>query len=249
MLQEDEFAVVVHLYQIGKEYIGGITALGGNGQIVKREAVESVGGWNYYSPTEDLDLTFRLLFKGWDIRYAPDAVIWQEGVEKPYAFLRQRVRWAEGFLKCIFDYSVPLIFGKSTKIKKIDGIMTMGRVFIPVYIWISYIFAFFATSQGLSFTTSTSQALMGFSAWIFTTALLVGMWKVLYPNPFMALLRVFMYSFYGSLWVLVIPLGFINCFRRIDDICWDKTIHSGSTTEEDNLTGIASEEGYSVMVN
>lgn len=231
-LQEDEFAVISHLYQIGKEMIGGMTALGGNGQFVKREALEQVDGWNWLSPTEDLDLTFRLLFKGWHVRYAPNAVLWQEGVVGVYPFLRQRIRWAEGFLKCIYDYTVPLIFSRAPFMKKFDGVMTMARVMIPFYIWIGYIFVGYTLVKGVEFTSGISPTLMAISYWAFLGAMTVGMFKTIHPNIFVAFFRVFQYSIYNLFWVLAVPVGFVNCIRNINDICWDKTTHNGSETKK-----------------
>jgi cellulose synthase/poly-beta-1,6-N-acetylglucosamine synthase-like glycosyltransferase len=228
-LQDDEFAIVSHLYQMGKEAIGGITALGGNGQFVKREALESVEGWNYMSPTEDLDLTFRLMFKGWDVRYSPQAVLWQEGVEKVYPFIRQRVRWAEGFLKCIFDYLIPLVLGKHDFIKKLDGIMTMGRILIPFYIWIIYLYIMISLIFEMEFVTGISTFCITVSTWSFLGALLIGMKRVMYPNLWIAVFRTVQYALYGTFWAIAIPLGFINCIKHINDIKWDKTSHLGSS--------------------
>ena len=236
-LQEDEFAIIAHLYQLGKELIGGLTALGGNGQLVKRKALEDVDGWNWLSPTEDLDLTFRILFKGWDVRYAPDAVLWQEGVEGVYPFLRQRTRWAEGFLKCIFDYTIPLIFSKAGIMKKLDGTMTMVRVLIPFYIWIGYIFIIMTIIKKVEFTTGVSPILMAISSWGFFAAMTVGMVKTLHPNIFVALFRVFQYSIYNLFWIIAVPVGFINCIRHINDIYWDKTTHNGVETSRKAPTG------------
>jgi len=231
-LQEDEFAVISHLYQLGKELVGGLTALGGNGQLVKRKALDDVDGWNWLSPTEDLDLTFRLLFKGWHVRYAPDAVLWQEGVEGVHPFIRQRVRWAEGFLKCIFDYTIPLIFSRASMMKKIDGVMTMVRVLIPFYVWIGYIFLGVTLVKGVEFTSGVSPTLMAISSWAFFGALTVAMFRTLHPNIFIAFFRVIQYSFYNLFWVLAVPVGFINCIRHINDIYWDKTTHTGGSTKK-----------------
>ncbi|MCD4785503.1 MAG: glycosyltransferase family 2 protein [Candidatus Eremiobacteraeota bacterium] len=228
-LQEDEFAVVSHLYQLGKELVGGLTALGGNGQLVKRKALDDVDGWNWLSPTEDLDLTFRLLFKGWHVRYAPDAVLKQEGVEGIHAFIRQRVRWAEGFLKCIFDYTIPLIFSRASIMKKLDGTMTMIRVLIPFFVWIGYIFIGVALVKGVEFSSGVSPTLMIISSWAFFGALTVAMFRTIYPNVFTALFRVIRYSFYNLFWVIAVPIGFVNCIRHINDIYWDKTTHTGGS--------------------
>ncbi len=231
-LQEDEFAVISHLYQLGKELIDGVTALGGNGQLVKKAALAEVDGWNWLSPTEDLDLTFRLILKDWHIRYAPDAVLWQEGVERVYPFMRQRIRWAEGFLKCIFDYTIPLIFSKASFMKKFDGVMTMVRVLIPLYMWIGYILVGMTIVKGLEITTGVSPLLMAVSSWGFIGAMTVGMARTIHPNIFVAIFRVICYSVYSMCWIIAVPVGFINCIRNINDISWDKTCHLGDSDKK-----------------
>jgi 1,2-diacylglycerol 3-beta-glucosyltransferase len=227
-LQDDEFAALSHLFQIGKEQLGGLTALGGNGQFVKREALESCGGWNYLSPTEDLDLTFRFIIKGWYVRYAPDAVLWQEGVETPAAFVRQRVRWSEGFLKCMFDYIVPLLGGRMPLMIKIDGVMTMLRIVVPFYAWLGYIFMLSSMAGGLEFNPGMPPWVMGLASWTFFVVTAVGMNKVLYPGIITAAYRVALYFMYSGFWIIALPLGFANCIRHINDIYWDKTEHLGA---------------------
>ena len=230
-LQEDEFAIISHLYQIGKEQVGGLTALGGNGQFVKREALNDVDGWNYMSPTEDLDLTFRLLFKGWRVRYAPESVLWQEGVETPVAFVRQRVRWAEGFLKCIFDYTVPLVIGPYPTMVKVDGVMTMIRVLVPFYVWIGYFYILVSLMKGIEFYTGISPMIMAASSWSFFAVMTIAMNRILYPGIFTSVYRALQYLIYSSFWIIAVPLGFVNCIRNINDIYWDKTVHTGSTDD------------------
>jgi 1,2-diacylglycerol 3-beta-glucosyltransferase len=47
---------------------GGIGELRGNGQFVRRTALERCGGWNEETITDDLDLTFRLHLAQWDLK-------------------------------------------------------------------------------------------------------------------------------------------------------------------------------------
>jgi 1,2-diacylglycerol 3-beta-glucosyltransferase len=235
-LQEDEFAVISHLYQLGKELIDGVTALGGNGQLVKKQALIDVDGWNWLSPTEDLDLTFKLILKDWHVRYAPNSVLWQEGVERVYPFMRQRIRWAEGFLKCIYDYTIPLIFSKASFMKKLDGVMTMVRVLIPLYMWIGYILVGMTIVKGLEITSGVSPLLMAVSSWGFIGAMTVGMVRTIHPNIFVAITRVFWYSIYSMCWIIAVPVGFINCIRNINDISWDKTSHLGDSEKKEDKT-------------
>ncbi|MHC5830206.1 MAG: glycosyltransferase family 2 protein, partial [Nostoc sp.] len=54
-------------FQQQRTALGGIGELRGNGQFVRRSALESCGGWNEETITDDLDLTIRLHLEKWDI--------------------------------------------------------------------------------------------------------------------------------------------------------------------------------------
>jgi 1,2-diacylglycerol 3-beta-glucosyltransferase len=83
---------------------GGIGELRGNGQFVRRQAIEECGGWNEETITDDLDLTMRLHINGWDIDLANTPTVLEEGVTSLLALWHQRNRWAEGGFQRYLDY-------------------------------------------------------------------------------------------------------------------------------------------------
>lgn len=82
----------------------GIGELRGNGQFVRRSALEQCGGWNEETITDDLDLTFRLHLTGWDIALVMFPEVWEEGVVRAISLWHQRNRWAEGGYQRYLDY-------------------------------------------------------------------------------------------------------------------------------------------------
>lgn len=84
--------------------IGGIGELRGNGQFVRRSALESCGGWNEETITDDLDLTFRLHLNRWDIEFLIFPAVEEEGVATALALWHQRNRWFEGGYQRYLDY-------------------------------------------------------------------------------------------------------------------------------------------------
>lgn len=84
--------------------IGGIGELRGNGQFVRRTALEHCGGWNEETITDDLDLTFRLHLARWDIEVLTGGMVEEEGVTRISALWHQRSRWAEGGYQRYLDY-------------------------------------------------------------------------------------------------------------------------------------------------
>jgi 1,2-diacylglycerol 3-beta-glucosyltransferase len=84
--------------------LGGIGELRGNGQFVRRAALAQCGGWNEETITDDLDLTLRLHFSGWEIQFLLHPAVGEEGVVRPTALWHQRNRWAEGGYQRYLDY-------------------------------------------------------------------------------------------------------------------------------------------------
>ncbi len=118
--QDFEYAFDTSL-QSGRNGIGGVAELRGNGLLVKMSALRSVGGWNNESITDDLDLTMRLLARGWRVKFNSRAVVWEEGITHASGLLRQRIRWAEGSIRRFLDYMFPLFrSGVLTKRQRLD---------------------------------------------------------------------------------------------------------------------------------
>jgi len=84
--------------------IGGIGELRGNGQFVRRAALEGCGGWNEETITDDLDLTIRLHLDHWDVDFLMLPAVAEEGVTNAIGLWHQRNRWAEGGYQRYLDY-------------------------------------------------------------------------------------------------------------------------------------------------
>lgn len=100
--------------------IGGIGELRGNGQFVRRSALERCGGWNEETITDDLDLSFRLHLDDWDIDFTTYPAVQEEGVTNAIALWHQRSRWAEGGYQRYLDYCQPLLRTRMGARKTID---------------------------------------------------------------------------------------------------------------------------------
>jgi 1,2-diacylglycerol 3-beta-glucosyltransferase len=101
--QRAEMALDAYLQQ-QRTSSGGIGELRGNGQFVRRTALDSCDGWNEETITDDLDLTIRLHLTGWDIQLMPYPPVGEEGVTTFKALWNQRNRWAEGGFQRYLDY-------------------------------------------------------------------------------------------------------------------------------------------------
>jgi 1,2-diacylglycerol 3-beta-glucosyltransferase len=120
--QDSEYAMDTY-FQVSRDLIGGAVELRGNGQLVKRQALIDVGGWNNKAITDDLDLSMRLLVTNWDIRFSPEAVVWEEAVGNLKGLIRQRRRWAEGSMRRYLDYIFPL--NSPTRLSLVERLDTL----------------------------------------------------------------------------------------------------------------------------
>lgn len=103
--------------------IGGIGELRGNGQFVRREALDRCGGWNEETITDDLDLTFKLHLDQWDIDFLAFPPVGEEGVTRPVGLWHQRNRWAEGGYQRYLDYWRLILSNRMGTRKTVDLFM------------------------------------------------------------------------------------------------------------------------------
>ncbi|MGB3557009.1 MAG: glycosyltransferase family 2 protein [Geitlerinemataceae cyanobacterium] len=91
-------------FQQQRSWLGAVGELRGNGQFVRREALERCGYFNEETITDDLDLTLRLHLDGWEIDCITSPAVGEEGVTGAIALWHQRSRWAEGGYQRYLDY-------------------------------------------------------------------------------------------------------------------------------------------------
>ncbi len=104
----------------------------GSAGIIRRRALESVGGWHSDTLTEDVDLTIRLYLAGWRGAYTNQA---QSAIEMPNtlaAFKRQQHRWAQGHIQCLVKYGSQIIgSNKMTMRQKFSCLLFLSYYLIP----------------------------------------------------------------------------------------------------------------------
>ena len=132
--QDNEYVLDAY-FQFGRDAIKGAVELRGNGELIKREAIEDVDGWNNYTIVDDLDLSTRLHLKGWDIRFCRDVCVYEEGVKDFFPLIRQRRRWVEGSIRRYLDYFIDVLFSKDMSIRvSLDMYAYIAEFLLPVWL-------------------------------------------------------------------------------------------------------------------
>jgi cellulose synthase/poly-beta-1,6-N-acetylglucosamine synthase-like glycosyltransferase len=115
------------LVQAGRCRLFGMTTISGTNFVVRRDLLDQIGGWNPEALTEDTELTVRIYNEGYQIKYVPESVTWEEEPEKIKVWIKQRTRWVQGNLWVIGH-----------------GIINLHRMQSKVIIWdIIYLFCIY----------------------------------------------------------------------------------------------------------
>ncbi len=212
--------------------VGGIGELRGNGQFVSRIALDSCGGWNEETITDDLDLTIRLHLDNWKIGFLLTPAVLEEGVTKATSLWHQRNRWAEGGYQRYLDYwryifNTPMGFGKRIDLlcwmllqyivpaaNVPDGIMAIARHRLPLLSPITvllFAWGFTGIFRGLVRINITSRKSLD----VVTLIKIVGQ-----------SLRGLIYMVHWQIVMLSITARMSIRPKRLK---WVKTVHEGST--------------------
>ncbi len=231
--QEDEYRVFQTLLQRARQVMGGFVCLAGNGLIVRRAALDAVGGWNTEALTEDIDLTVRLHLDGWEVRYCYEAEVYEEGVVGLRDLIRQRERWFEGALLCLGEYLPRMLRGRMSLLRRVDMLFFLaGSLFSTLAVLTGYVYALIGVLyEAVVYLRLPSGVLAAASAFL-TLGLLVAMTAEVGPHPLRlagVLARWTVFSFHT---IVIVPLAIRRyvCGAVTGARDWRKTTHEGPAT-------------------
>lgn len=119
-------------FQVSRDSVKGAVELRGNGELIKRTALEDIGGWNNYTITDDLDMSTRLHIKGWDVRFCHETIVYEEGIMYLFPLYRQRRRWLEGTIRRYLEYFWDILTSKKMSMRvRVDMIAYISEFIMP----------------------------------------------------------------------------------------------------------------------
>ena len=138
--QNNEYTLDTYL-QVGRDAVKGAVELRGNGELIKRQALEDIDGWNNYTITDDLDMSTRLHIKGWDVRFCPDALVYEEGIVYIKPLFRQRRRWLEGTIRRYLEYFFEAMKSKKMSLRaRLDMAIYITQFIMPLWFMMEVFF-------------------------------------------------------------------------------------------------------------
>lgn len=236
--QNNEYTLDAQL-QISRDSVKGAVELRGNGELIKRKALEDIGGWNNFTITDDLDMSTRLHIKGWDIRFSMETVVYEEGIAYVLPLYRQRRRWLEGTIRRYLEYFVDVLTSKDMSLRaSMDMTIYILQFIIPGWVLIEFFIRMFKwivkdASPNIVYSSLIVGAAIGIG-FLFSIRYALRRYDNLSRKD--ALIQAFQTTVYFFLiWFpLVLFISFKILFMK-KDMKWGKTAHGLVLEEEENL--------------
>ncbi len=95
-LQVGEFSSIVGLIKRAQRTYGRIFTVSGVVACFRKAALHDVGYWSPEILTEDIDVSWKLQLRHWDVRFEPKAHCWILAPETLRGLWQQRLRWSTG---------------------------------------------------------------------------------------------------------------------------------------------------------
>jgi poly-beta-1,6-N-acetyl-D-glucosamine synthase len=115
-LQAVEFSSIISLLRRAQRIWGRIVTVSGVVAALRKSAVVDVGGFSPNMPTEDIELTWKLQKRHYDVRYEPRAICWMTVPLSYRGLVRQRLRWARGLAQVLHKHRDVLWTWKSRRL-------------------------------------------------------------------------------------------------------------------------------------
>jgi biofilm PGA synthesis N-glycosyltransferase PgaC len=120
-LQAIEFTSIISLQRRAQRIWGRILTMSGVVGAFHRSAMHDVGLFSPDMSTEDIDLSWKLQMRFYDIRYEPRAIVWMRVPATLRGLWRQRRRWATGLAQVLRRYGPEIVNWKSRRLWPLVG--------------------------------------------------------------------------------------------------------------------------------
>lgn len=220
-----------------KDILGKAGFLGGNGQLVKKEAIVNSEGWDGFAITEDLNLSVKLMINGYAIRYCGDTWVYQEAVPTWRQLFRQRSRWAIGNFETLFIYSSKII-NSPMPVFRMFGVLEHVAfyglnmlVFFGFIVFIVNIVAWLGFGHSVFIRMDAPLIVGVISAFGFFPGAFITLSRdrVSLPRTLLDVVGYWVYCFH------LIPLFFMTFWQMLTrkERTWAKTVHTGDEEDSD----------------
>ena len=209
----------------GRWAMGGCSEFRGNGIMVRRDLLVSVGGWRAAALTEDTDLSSRVaVATGRGVGWAIDAEVWEEPVTSYRALWTQRKRWAEGALRRYLEHSSAVLRSPHVGIRaKVDYATYAGQLAVP---------GIALGAAAGSMASRRPKSLLAMTLGYFGASAILAWdslrWEGPAPTSWDRLRRTVRVTIFNGLWLAVVPRALANIALSRGPIRYVKMLHEGA---------------------
>ena len=107
-IQVGEFSAIIGLIKRTQRIYGRVFTVSGVVAAFRKTALHEIGYWSTDMVTEDIDVSWGLQSRHWDVHYEPNALCWILMPETLRGLWRQRLRWAQGGVEVARKYAASL---------------------------------------------------------------------------------------------------------------------------------------------
>jgi biofilm PGA synthesis N-glycosyltransferase PgaC len=100
-IQVGEYATIIGMIKRTQRILGKVLTVSGVIVAFRKRALFDSGLWDVDMITDDINMTWKLERRFWDIRFEPNALCWILVPETLKGLWRQRVRWAQGGVEVV----------------------------------------------------------------------------------------------------------------------------------------------------
>lgn len=224
------------MIQAGRFWFSKFAVLPGTNYVIKKEALESVGGWDEKAITEDSELSVRLQMKNYQVQFVPTSVTWEQEPETMKVWIKQRTRWVRGNNYVLQKFAKKALSFENTNLTK-EFFYMFGLYYLFLVSIISSHLTFLLSLIGvISIVMPGPYTLVWLSAFIMY---LVEVYFVLSyeeeDKPSNLLITALMYITYCQMWLYVVFRALYLDFTKNGVGVWDKTVRFKEPPSEKKL--------------
>jgi len=134
-LQAIEFTSIISLQRRAQRIWGRILTMSGVVGAFHRNAIIDAGLYSPHMATEDIDLTWKLQLRHWDVRYEPRAIVWMKVPRGLKGLWKQRTRWARGLAQVLRRHGSTVTQWQNRRLWPVLAESTLSIAWAYTYTW------------------------------------------------------------------------------------------------------------------
>ncbi len=223
--------------------LGATCAVNGTGFGFTRGLLEKMGGWKFFTLTEDIEFSMVCATHGYKVGYCHDAILYDEQPTKWSQSYRQRIRWSQGGFQVAWLHSRELfrgIFHPKTAYSSIES-MTLsvwGLGLGAVTGILSFINSLLAGGAGTALAVFATATLMSYLSMAAIAALTVlTEWKRIPTTTGRKLFSILCFPLFMLSWL---PISMLSIFYKFQ---WTPIEHTVAVSaHEFTAKGLANQD-------